>query len=138
MKTLIFLDDERNPEDVTWISYPKYKEILVFRHHEQFIDFCDNVLSNSTSQLNFDTLDFSFDHDIQSYDNTNKEWTGYNCLQYLLDDTYLKDLEYGISGFGNFTNSSFFFHTNNPVGKDNMKAYYNNFKQHVLENYGFK
>lgn len=138
MKTLIFLDDERDPEDVYWINYPKYKQIIVYKHHEEFTNFCDNIFGGSISNLNFDTLDFSFDHDIQSYDKYGNEWTGYSCLKYLLEITYLINLKSNYSGLGNINNSSFFFHTNNPVGKENMKHYYNNFKQHILDNYGPK
>lgn len=136
MKTLIFLDDERNPEDVYWIDYPKYKEIIILRHHEEFINFCDNIFGGAISNLNFNTLDFSFDHDIQSYDKYGNEWTGYTCLKYLLETTYLIDLESGIPDLGNLNSSFFFFHTNNPIGKENMKNYYNNFKKYISESYG--
>lgn len=136
MKTLILLDDERNLEDITWINYPRYKQIILFKNHEEFTNFCDNVFGGSISNLNFNTLDFSFDHDLQSFDRYGNEWTGYNCLKYLLDTTYLIDIESElyIKEKNNINNSTFFFHTQNPIGKENMKNYYLNFLRYFNEN----
>jgi len=129
MKTLILLDDERTLKDITWIDYPQYKEIILYTQHEEFTNFCDNIFGGFSSNLNFNTIDFSFDHDIQSYDKYGNEWTGYTCLKYLLDTTYLIDIESTLYSKkeNNINNSNFFFHTQNPVGKDNMEKYYLNF-----------
>lgn len=133
MKTLILLDDERTLEDITWINYPQYKEVILYRHHEEFTNFCDNIFGGFSSNLNFNTVDFSFDHDLQSFDRFGQEWTGYDCLKYLLDTTYLLDLEsyYYTKEQNNIDNSVFYFHTQNPVGKDNMKLYYHNFLRFI-------
>lgn len=131
MKTLILLDDERELKDITWINYPQYKEVILFKTHEEFTNFCDNVFGGFVSNLNFNTLDFSFDHDLQSYDRFGKEWTGYDCLKYLLNTTYSIDLESQVyTKENNINNSSFFFHTQNPIGRENMKYYYLNFLEY--------
>lgn len=129
MKTLILLDDERELKDITWINYPEYKEVILFKHHEEFTNFCDNVFGGCISNLSFNNLDFSFDHDLQSYDRFGKEWTGYDCIKYLLETTYHIDLESCIYTMKNndINKSTFFFHTQNPIGKNNMKLYYLNF-----------
>lgn len=135
MKTLILLDDERELKDITWIKYPKYKKVILYKHHEEFTNFCDNIFGGNVSGLNFNTIDFSFDHDLQSFDKYNKEWTGYSCLKYLLDTTYSIDLESKIytKEDNNINKSNFFFHTKNPVGKENMKSYYQNFLRFINE-----
>lgn len=137
MKTLILLDDERTLENITWIDYPQYKEIILYRKHEEFTNFCDNIFGGFSSNLNFNTIDFSFDHDLQSYDKYGTEWTGYTCLKYLLDITYLIDIESSLytKKENNINNSTFFFHTQNPIGKENMKSYYLNFLRFFNEEY---
>ena len=53
----LFLDDERNPEDVTWIDYPESIDWKVVRSYSEFF-------------YEFHRSDFqviSFDHDIQDY-----------------------------------------------------------------------
>lgn len=136
MKTLIILDDERELKDISWINYPQYDQVIVYKHHEDFTNFCDNIFGGFSSNLNFNTVDFSFDHDLQSFDRFGKEWTGYSCLKYLLDTTYLIDLESGIytKEMNNIDNSVFYFHSQNPVGKDNMKQYYLNFMRFIDDN----
>ena len=62
----------------------------------------------------------SFDHDIDSYDKSGNEVTGYDCLKWLCD--YILDNNIDIN------NLTILFHTANPVGKVNMNCYWNNFK----------
>lgn len=118
MKTLIFLDDERNFEDVTWIQYPEYENVIIVRNSRQFIDVVN------INFYNIDNIDFSFDHDIMDFDK-DKEHTGYTCLQWLCD--YIIDEH--IDSISNIINSiSVYAHTKNPVGKQNIELYYENFK----------
>ena len=35
MKTLIFIDDERNFEDVTWVSYPHFDKVVTLRQYHE-------------------------------------------------------------------------------------------------------
>lgn len=109
----LFLDDERNPEDVTWVDYPDDIEWYVVRRMN---DFLFVIMT-----CEFDYI--SFDHDINDYNLLDKENTGYDCLKQLVDWLIA-------SGF---KTPKCFFHTQNPVGKKNMEAYYNNFIKH-LEN----
>lgn len=67
---ILFLDDERNPEDVTWVNYPANAEFTVVRNFEQFMKAVKN------SEV-FDA--FSLDHDIQEF-KFGREFTGYTCL----------------------------------------------------------
>lgn len=78
MKTFLFLDDERNPEDVTWIALPNYDWDIVrtqaqFEHHVTVFGIPDHI---------------SFDNDL----GPSKE-EGIHCAQWMVDqvlDGYLK------------------------------------------------
>ena len=69
----------------------------------------------------------SFDHDIDSYNNDGTEVTGYDCVKWLCD--YILDNNLDIS------NLDIRFHTANPVGKENMASYWDNFKNHYCATY---
>lgn len=109
----IFLDDERNPEDVFWIEYPEITWSVV-RNKDDFMTLLKLV---ATTGQNFVV---SFDHDIQEFCN-DVETTGYDCL---------KNLVYFCLDTG-VNLPVCFFHTQNPVGKQNMQTYYENAKKHL-------
>ena len=70
----LFLDDERSPEDVTWINYPKDIEWVVVRSYDEFF----HEFYRETFQV------FSFDHDIQDSNHREGELTGYVVLKKML------------------------------------------------------
>lgn len=117
MKTLIFLDDERNFEDVTWIKYPEYN-VKIVRNMKEFIN---EVLLNSDNMCN---TDYSFDHDIMDFVD-DKENTGYTCVQWLCDyiiDNYIDNIDMIMNSI------TIYVHSKNPIGKMNIETYYENFK----------
>ena len=65
----LFLDDERNPEDVTWIDYPENIEWTVVRSGDEFL--------YEFHRHNFQV--FSFDHDIQGYNHRGVEVNKQYC-----------------------------------------------------------
>lgn len=111
----IFLDDERNPEDVTWLQYDKDIVWSIVRTKAQFDD-----LVKLTSLLG-QTFVVSFDHDIQDFKG-GVEQTGYDCLKLLVDFCLDTGANLPVC----------FFHTQNPVGKQNMQTYYENAKKHLV------
>jgi len=103
----LFLDDERNPEDVTWIKYPCEIVWDIVRTHAEF-----------EKALIHNSYDFvSLDHDIQDFTEEYKELTGYTCLltmiNFVMDD--------GMSL------PRLFVHSQNPVGAENIRQHYNNY-----------
>ena len=121
MKTLIFLDDERNFEDVTWVKYPEYKEIYIVRNTSRFFSCLE---LSFVARATLKDLAFSFDHDlaefVNGFENTGK--TAANILlNFMLEYNFdPNDLDYHV-------------HSKNPVGKENIKGllegykrYYNN------------
>jgi hypothetical protein len=118
MKSLIFLDDERNFEDVSWIDYQKYENIHVVRRMCDFMF----VVMNSEDLGNYD---FSFDHDIQDF-SCGVEQTGYDCVKWLCE--YVLDIG------RNLSNTMFYYHTQNPIGRKNMESYMTNFIEFTQKN----
>ena len=83
MKTLIFLDDERNFEDVTWINYPEFDNIVTLRQYHEFETYIDEIVIKGG---NLEGLHFSFDHDLGLEDSEwNRELTGHDCAWYLVE-----------------------------------------------------
>lgn len=113
---LIFLDDERYPEDVTWVSYPEISKTIIVRTFEEF-----KAVVNSLSTLQ-DTV-LSFDHDLQDFNGT-EEYTGMTCVKYLvgliMDNKHL-----------NVSDLNYVIHSQNPVGALNMSSYFESYKRMV-------
>ena len=114
----IFLDDERNPKDVTWVEYETQHWNIV-RTYEAFKATL-NCLGEHVSKVAF-----SFDHDLQDFDVLGRERTGKDCMYALIK--YCMDSNYNPP-------SEVYFHTQNVVGKLNMESYYKNYKDFVDKN----
>lgn len=119
----LFLDDERNPSDVTWISYPTDISWTVVRTYKEFCN---------TLEDGYDV--YSFDHDIQDFHSVKKgdirgqsaygavyyekdmsvEFTGLHCLRELIEFKQV------CTGFHKV--KDVWFHTKNPIGLNNMKT----------------
>jgi hypothetical protein len=103
MKYKIYLDDERTPNDKTWI---------VVRNYDQFIQ--------KISELGFDNIDvISFDHDLG--DTRIEEKTGYDAAKWLLNEY----CDYTIH------TPQIYVHSANPIGAANIIGYVNSFLKHT-------
>ena len=95
----IFLDDERFP------SSKDEKDYTIVRNYEDFVD-----LINTLGLPKY----ISFDHDLGENE------TGYDCakflVEYCLDNNKKPTFE-------------FYVHSQNPVGRENIKRLLNNFKR---------
>ena len=109
----LYLDDIRHPHQ----SGYQDNEWIVCRNDKTFKDMF----------MSFDSIitHISFDHDIDSYNDDGTEVTGYDCVKWLCD--YIQDNNIDISKLTILT------HTANVVGKENMKAYWDNFKNYYTE-----
>lgn len=111
MKTLIFLDDERNFEDVTWVKYPEFDEVVVVRNDTDFL-FTLCAVDNK------DGCYISFDHDISCYGK--KVFELFNSLEYFFGE---------ITGYDccklaikkGFNPHQMIVHSRNPVGAENIQ-----------------
>ena len=111
MSTLIFLDDERNFEDVTWLEYPKFDEIIIARNFEYF----KNIVKEHKDK----ELYFSFDHDLGIFDENGNDINGYTCTKWLCD--FYQDYNLMMNS------QMIFIHSKNPIGSENIKFYIQNF-----------
>lgn len=100
----LYLDDLRTPTtDKPWSIVRNFDEFIKYLK----INGCPNYIS--------------FDHDIASYSDDNKELTGYDAAKILVN----MDIEAG----GNFIPDNFEYnvHSANPIGKKNIESYLTNY-----------
>ncbi|MEG1299462.1 MAG: hypothetical protein RSC93_01970 [Erysipelotrichaceae bacterium] len=114
--SLIFLDDERNQTDVTWLDYSRYNGffLVTVRSTREVRDF---VVQNITD---FKNTVFSLDHDLQEFDETGEQ-TGYTFVRWLVE--YMVDNGY------NLDDLNVIVHSKNPIGKQNIEKYVENAKK---------
>lgn len=120
IKYVIFLDDERNIDDVTWVTYPDEEFVLLtVRTYAEFIDVVLGMFNaaNSASFL------FSLDHDLQDFDLNGIEYTGYTCIQFLMDYCISYDID--------VNKLNIVVHSKNPIGTKNIQSYIQNVKNFV-------
>lgn len=104
----IFLDDERNPRNVGWLSYERVIELknqqdwLVVRTYDEFV--------KNVSDFFHDIETLSLDHDLGD------SKSGYECAKWLVD--YIMD-----NGHPNNL-KTVSVHSQNPVGKRNIIDYF--------------
>lgn len=103
----VFLDDERNPQDVTWLKYPQDFEWRIVRTFQEFKDVVSDCLKFR------EKFSVSFDHDIQDFCE-GQEFTGYHCVKWMVDECVYSERPMPFA----------YFHTQNPIGKKNMEGYY--------------
>ena len=99
----IFLDDERVPNNVTWIKLPSV-DFVVLKSYNEFVDYITK----------FGVPDFvSFDHDLglpHYGSDYSDERTGYDCAKWLRNYCLENNLQ-----FPKYT-----VHSMNPVGKQRI------------------
>lgn len=105
----LFLDDERNPQDVTWLQYPENVEWTVVRTFSEFV----KVVRTDVFEL------LSFDHDLQDF-SKGSEMTGYDCLKFYCDFI-------GFHGLKPEYHPVILVHSMNPIGKVNILTYWKNY-----------
>ncbi len=113
-KLAIFLDDERIPQFIhnKIPDFDRY-DWVVIRNYFEFVDFVDK---------NIQEIELvSFDHDIDSFDDSGKEWNGKDAADYLLDVC----IDNGIDL------PDFIVHSMNPIGKRNIIGLYKNYLDKV-------
>jgi hypothetical protein len=123
----LFLDDERDPKDVTWIKLPLGPWVIV-RSFESFVAYIEKYGVPAI---------ISFDHDLADehykryrvamakgffdYDNL-REKTGYDAAKWLVE--YCREK-------GEIFPETY-IHTMNPVGGQNIRSLIDNFKFKII------
>lgn len=128
-KYLLWLDDYRNP----FIDYegrvPKNEEFDGIIWVLNYSEFTRYILYNGVPHV------ISFDHDLadEHYDTSKpiseyREKTGNDCLRWLI--------EYCMNN--KILLPKIYFHTANPVGKENMQSVLNSYNKHISQKHGDK
>lgn len=106
---ILFLDDERNPSTVSWLTYPKNAEFTVVRTARELLDAVDGL----------ETFDiWSLDHDLGLDEAGELAPTGYDALVLAL------------YRLGHKAPQHVWVHSKNPIGAQNMAIYWNNWRKH--------
>lgn len=123
----LFLDDERNPRDVTWVRLP----LVIWTIVRSYDDFVHVITARGLPAF------ITFDHDLAdihyinfqkflkgkaSYDElyaNSEEKTGFHCAKWLIE--YCLD--------NNVKLPEFTVHSMNSIGRDNIEGLLNNFKK---------
>jgi hypothetical protein len=122
----IFLDDERNPINVTWVELPLVPWVIVRNYDE----FCRTIRFDGLPDL------ISFDHDLgdeayqeafknnlKTFDYTKvREKTGYDCALWLVN--YCLDRRVNLP--------QYYIHTMNPIGAENITKLFESYQRSAL------
>jgi hypothetical protein len=103
MSIFIFIDDERMPDDVTWLKLPKPDHWHVCRSYKGFL----KLLASLKEPPAF----VSFDHDLGIKEGE-EERNGNHCAKALVMECF--DNYWKLPGYR--------VHSQNPVGKENIIA----------------
>lgn len=131
---LLFLDDEREVRDVTWLSgYENYAgKVRVVRNFAAFVEALESLSEEDKADLWV-----SLDHDLADFHSKENcpypqylimgrrggELTGGSALQYLIDGIVEKRLPLGITVS---------VHSQNPIAAKNMRDKWDSFKAFAL------
>ena len=128
-KTILWLDDLRNPEERIWLDKliefginTSYYNIIWVKTYKEFVNWIKKY--GLPHGICFDH-DLADNHKLRSeldvtewYDMTeNSEYTGYDCAKWLVE--YCMDNEEELP--------KFYVHSANPVGADNIRGLLNNY-----------
>lgn len=109
----LFLDDERFPKDV--ISWMKNDNLYLKNYWIIIRDFDEFTISVDMNYVAFNDFPkvISFDHDLGDGK------TGFDCAKWLIEYCMDKNLEL----------PTFYVHSMNPVGKENIEKLLMNFRK---------
>ena len=128
-KTILWLDDLRNPEERIWLDKliefginTSYYNIIWVKTYREFVNWIKKY--GLPDGICFDH-DLADNHKLRSeldvtewYDMTeNSEYTGYDCAKWLVE--YCMDNGEELP--------KFYVHSANPVGADNIRGLLNNY-----------
>lgn len=120
-KYYLFLDDVREPKDVTWIYLPD-KPWTIVRNYSEFVHEIESkgYLPDMIS-FDHDLADGHYGHGLNNdsipYD-LYEEKTGYSCAKWLINYCDNK----------NFDIPAYLVHSMNPVGSKNIRDLLSNYK----------
>lgn len=117
----LFLDDERAPHRVTWVTLPMGPWVVV-RNYDHFVKYITQY--GLPKFVTFDH-DLSTEHYVQGASGTTptyenyKEKTGYDCAKWLVEYCIKHNLDF----------PEYQVHSMNPIGAENIRSYIESYKK---------
>lgn len=102
----LFIDDERNPEDVKWLQLPSGITWTIIRNKEELEEYIEMVEGGNRPEPDV----YSFDHDLQCFEEDGREFDGCSAFDLLERHEMLSGGKLII------------IHTQNPVGRQRLKS----------------
>jgi hypothetical protein len=130
MSYVLFLDDERLPEQVTWVDFPRYEVIHIVRSYNGFVKQLEIYGVPMFVCFDHDLTDDHYVAMLQENDpnyagvknvDYGPEKTGYDCAKYLVEFCKKKNVK--LPGY--------VVHSMNPAGKVRIESYLENAKKHL-------
>ncbi len=126
----LFLDDERQPRDVSWISGPNYQTGIwhTVANYDQFVYSIENYGTPNFVSFDHDLADEHYqamlkeleqpsytydDGDMVKTISYGPEKTGFDCAKWLVDYCHDNDVPF----------PKYVVHSMNPVGKERIENY---------------
>ncbi len=129
MSYCLFLDDVRQPHQVTWVRYPIVRGWAIVRSYAEFVSMVKEKGVPVFVSFDHDLADehyrpsmYNPDRHYSNYytDGTFKEKTGYDCAKWLIEHCFEK----------NERLPSWVCHSLNPIGRENIDKLFQSAKKH--------
>lgn len=115
----LFLDDERDPCKITWVQLP-FGPWIVVRSYDEFVKTIAEKGLPDFVAFDHDLADEHYHRSMYKSDyKTLTEKTGYECARWLVN--------YCVDNNKNFPH--YVVHSINPIGKENIIGYIENYKK---------
>lgn len=119
----LFLDDERSPDKVTWVTIPDMHKILVVRNYDQFVECIETHGLPEFVCFDHDLADCHYAAMLQDTNpmapfDYGSEKTGFDCAKFLVN--HCADNGYKFP--------KYVIHSMNPIGKERISSYIENGK----------
>lgn len=110
MKTLLWLDDYRNPFDSDWLVFSPIRHPFQTYWVDSYDGFVDWIEEHGIPDA------ICFDHDLGTVK------TGYDAAKWMCDYCYFHSVPIPL----------YAIQSANPVGRENIQNYIENFRKHVI------
>jgi len=115
MKTLLWLDDIRNPLEGDWLIFSPISRPYNVVWVKNFEEFTEWIIQNGLPD------GICFDHDLGADEETSKLFlSGFDCTKWLVDYCINNDFDF----------PKYNIQSANPVGKDNINGYIQSYIKH--------
>jgi hypothetical protein len=125
MSYFLFLDDERNPRNVTWMQTEVYfrTDWKIVRNYRDFVDMITEYGLPGFVSFDHDLADFHYQamlEEVNGKQNVNygPEKTGFDCAKWLVDYCTDNAIEF----------PAYMVHSMNPIGKERIVNYVEQYK----------